>query len=373
VAVLFSLPTYVPDPTSIEVVTGYEVQSSSAAAGTYPCTGSWSPITGSPFTSPNNIVDTAGGATSQTWYRARPVRQANSATLDTPWSKPFLPNDVLFDFRITKFVLPQLRFVYLHDEGKPQSNGTVLTDTTGAGNGLWVPDGNTTRFPLQWVINDDPIRVLDLIYNMTWTRSGVAQSAVADQDYSVDVRNGVVIFKTAPLAGDYLRFDFRMVDFVNDDLLLVIKAGVNGLSHFGINGYQFNTENNLYSLNKSFPNPDLAEIVCKVGVWMMREGMTEYGLRSSFAWRDGGVNVDPYPSRALEFLVQKLQVSEKSIRNQANAWIRGNTRPRVRGDFDVQFDMSQMTPVTRGMFSSFSAYFGVAGAAGMGFTYPWWV
>ena len=130
---------------------------------------------------------------------------------------------------------------------------------------------------------------------------------VPDVDYSVDILNGAVTFHTAPLHDDYLRFDFKVVDFVNDDLLTAIKSGVNGLSHFGINGYGMVPENNLQSLNKPLPDYDLPELIAKIGVWFMREGATEMGLRSSFAWRDGGINVDPYPSRALEFWSARFQ------------------------------------------------------------------
>ena len=370
IATIFSLPTYVPDPTSAQTVAGYAVQSLAPAANETQL-GTWTAITGSPFASPNNIVDPSG--TQYTWYRAAPVISLPGGyTMDVPWSRPFLATDPLFDTVFTYQILPAMRFTYLHDEGKFQSNATVLTETTGAGQGLFVPDGTTTKFPLQWVINDDPIKVLDSVYTLTYEHpAGTLVALVEDTDWRVDTANGYLEFAVAPAGEDYFRFDFRMVDFRNADLYDIMVAGVNSLSHFGINGFQMQKENNLLFLNRTLPNPDLIELICKIGVWQMREGQTEAGLRSSFAWRDGGVNTDPYPSRALEFLVQKIQVTEKTLHNQCNNYIRGVTRPRVRGEFDITFDMSQMTPLHRNMFAQFASTYG-AGYT-QGFMYPWWI
>lgn len=374
-ATIFSVPTYVPDPTSTEVVIGYQVQSCAPTNAEPLFTGVWSDITGSPFASPNNIVDIAG--TYSTQYRVKPLRQvtvsAVNYTVDAPFSRPFTQDTILYDATITRQALPMFRMVFLKDGGTPQTNGTVLQENTGAGNGLWAPDGSTTKFNLQYMADDDPIKVLDNLYNLVWQDStGAYKSAVPDVDYWVDIKNGVVQFKVAPAATDYLRFNFSRCDFNNDELLPALQAGVNGLSAYGINGYQFNQENNLLTLNQQFPSPDLIRLVCLVAVVSAREGGTEAALRSSMAWRDGGASIDPYPSRALEFFVQKMQVSAQEVRNAANAYIRGNTMPRIRGDFDMMFDMSQMAPISASMFNQFASY-GYSGSSMGGFYYPWWL
>lgn len=376
-AVMFSIPAYVLDSTSIATVVGYQVQGSSTTGASGIPT-NWTDIPNSPFTSNINIVDTSGDASHTKLYRCRPVLQVtqNSTvyTLDVPFSEPFCYDQPLYDWSLTCSMLPILRTTYLGDIGVPQSNGTLLADNTGPGQGLWTPNGTTTRFPLQYVENDDPIRVLENWYKLTWTRGGVAQSAVPGTDYVVDTENGVVEFTTAPLSGDYLRFDFRECTFSNEFLLSGLRSGVAALSQYGINGYSLHQSNNLYFLQKQLANPDLADIVCKIAVRNIREGLTEAALRANASWRDGGASFDPEPSRALEFLVQKLDLSDKMIRQLCNGWIRTNTIPLYRGEYDVMFDMSQMSPVSMAMFEQFSAFTGYAGIGlAPGYALAFWI
>lgn len=376
-AIRFCVPQFLPDVAD-ETVVGYNVQSSPPVAGVPMPSGTWANVTGSPFTSNVNILDPTG--TSSTYYRVQPVRQViaggTTYTLDTPWSRPFLASDSVYDMIFTRALLPALRFTYLGDMGVSQTNGTVLTETTGAGNGLWVFDGKTTRFNLQYVMNDDPIKVLDGSYTMTYIPSGQAQKTmVADVDYSVDARSGTVTFATAPAAGDYARFDFRRVDFVNSDLLIALTSAVNTLSSFGKSGYQTNQQYNLITMNQALEAPDLGEIVCKVAIFQMREGLTESALRSSTAWRDGASSVDPYPSRGLEFLVQKLQVTEQEIQRAISAYNKTRTQPRGRGEMEVFWDLTQLTPLIGGMWKGLpgAMYGGSMGAGVGGPFFPWYI
>lgn len=375
-AVIFSVPQYIPDAQTSEVVTGYNVQSLTPSNGAPTLLGTWNTITGSPFASNLGILDVNG--TVNTMYRVQPIRQvtinSTTYTLDTPWSRPFLPTQTLYDGYVTRFLLPAMRFTYLHDEGVSQSNGTNNLEVTGAGQGTWAPDGEQTRFPVQYVIDDDPVKILDYpSFNMTYLTGGTtAKTMTVDVDYTVDLRNGVVTFALPPAADDYIRFDFRRCDFVNDDLLQALNGGVNSLSHFGLNGFQFNSNYNLQVLNTAIPNPDLGEIISRVAVWNMRGGQTEAALRNTMAWRDGGASADPAPSRALEFLVQSGVEQEKQIRRQVNSLIRLTTLPIGRGEFDMQFDMTQYTPIGASMFQQLS----YAGGYGVGNTssfYSWWL
>lgn len=366
-AVIFSLPEYVPDPFSGEVVTGYQVQSSSVVGSpalVLP-SGSFSDIAGSPFVSNLNIVDPSG--TVQTFYRIRPLRQItvgmSTYTLDSPWSKPIQYNTPLYDAIFTRALLPTMRFTYLGDQGVSQTNGTVLQETTGAGQGQWVFDGTTTRFNLQYVMNDDPIRVLDDAYRLIVTpHSGSPTLMQPNVDYAVDTRAGVLEFATAPASNTYARFEYLRTDFVNCDLLQTITTAVNALSQYGINGYQVVTSNNLQKLNRPLLYPDLVEIIAKVGIVRLREGLTEAAMRGTTAWRDGNSSVDPYPSRALEFLVQKTDLNDAHIRKEINTFIRGTTSPIGRGEYDVFFDCTQLTPLTSGMFVAIPGLYGAVGA-----------
>jgi hypothetical protein len=311
-------------------------------------------------------VDTAGDAAFDKLYRARPVLQVTQGvtvyTLDIPFSEPFIASDPLFDWSLTCQLLPILRSTYLSDTGVPQTNGTEVMENTGPGQGLWTPDGIATRFKLQYVENDDPIRVLENWYKLTWTdNSGTPKSAVAGVDYSVDTENATVEFVTPPLQDDYLRFDFRQCTFNNRFLLTGLQSAVASLSSYGVNGYQIHQSNNLNFLKKPLANPDLADIVCKIAVRNIREGLTEAALRANSSWRDGGASYDPEPSRALQFQVQKLDLSDRIIRQLCNGWIRSNTAMLSRGDFDLMFDMSQMSPVSQSMFAQFSSFTGYAG------------
>ena len=368
---LFSLPTYIPDITSSEVVIGYEVQSSVATPGQPVFSGVWTDLIGSPFTTPNNILDINDASTTEgTRYRARPVRQVTyngqTVTLDTPWSRTFTASSFLYDFPFTRFLLPYLRQVFLKDEGMAQTNGTVITETTGAGNGLIIPNGVQTRFPLQYVFNDDPIKLLDSFFTVTKAAgngptTGQPYALVMDEDYSVDVRNGIVSFKTAPLPDDYIRIDFRKVDLVNDDLLSALTTAVNSLSHFGLSGFYTSNENNLVSLGTAI-NQDLMDIVCLVAMFNMREGLTEQAMRSTLSWRDGGINEDPFPSRAMEFFVEKIPTTQKSIQQRVNAYIRSSTTPIGKGDFDLMFAVDYTSPFNTGFLSQAALNWGFVGA-----------
>ena len=375
-ASLFSIPKYAPDPTSSEVVVGYEVQASVPVTGMAMFTGVWVPLTGSPFASNSNIVDITG--TSVTQYRARPIRQVTVSnvvyTLDTPFSRPFFADTPLYDAQMTAILLPMLRFTYLNDVGTNQTNGTMINEATGPGQGLWTPNGIQKRFQLQYISNDDPIHVMDSLFRLIRVPKGSSQvSMQPDVDYQVDTHNGIVEFTTAPLATDYLRFEFRKCDFFNEDMLLGLKSAVADLGNFGLQGFSLHKENNLFSLNTQLPNPDIGEIICKIAVRNMREGQTESALRSTMAWRDGGVSADPVSSRSLQFVVQKLELSDVHIQKRVNGYNRSNSRPLVRGDFDMQFDMSQMSPISVSMFTQFSAFSGYGGSGVGGFFMPFWL
>lgn len=377
-ATLFSIPAYVPDPTSVETVVGYQVQSCTPTAGQPVFTGTWTDIPGSPFTSNKNIIDTTSGASSTaTQYRCRPIRQVtvggSPVTLDTPYSRVFTAQTALWDALFTRIMLPYFRNIVLHDDGVAQTNGTVVTETLGAGNGLIIPDGVKTRFQLQYVFNDDPIKILDYYINVVKIPLNGSQVAMnIDQDYSVDVRRGMITFATPPAATDYLRIDFRKVDFANDDLLLALGSGIDSLSHYGLSGYSTQNQNNLTTIGQSL-NKDLMDIICMVAMMNMREGLTEQALRSTYAWRDGGVNVDPFPSRAMEFLVAKLQVSASMIQQRVNGYISGTNNYITRGDFDLTFDLAQMTPFSIGMFDRLCPNYSMVGTGIGGAYFPMWL
>ena len=374
---IFSVPQYVPDATSGEVITGYEVQAGTPVPGSSFATG-FVAIASSPSVSNRNIVDPTG--TLNTLYRVRPVRTVmfNSTlyTLDTAWSRPFKATTPLYDAIFTRLLLPTIRFTYIGDNGVAQTNSTILEETTGSGNGQFLFDGVNKHFNLQYVMNDDPIRLLDDIYSLVYTPkiTGVATTLVPYVDYVVDARAGYIEFAMPPLPGDYARFEFRKTDFVNDDLLTMLVSGVNALSQYGLNGYQVDTSYNLLAINKPFKTPDLAEIVAKVSVLRLREGLTEAAMRSTTAWRDGNASMDPFPSRALQFLVDKTELNDKHIRREINTYIRGTTLPKGRGEFDIFWDMTQLTPLTGGMFHNMPA--GAFGQVSNGIgspAFPWYV
>jgi hypothetical protein len=380
VAQFICVPLYTPDSTSGEVVTGYDLQSTTCVTGNPDLLNgaSWAEVSGSPFVSNVNIFD-PNGLSATTWYQVRPVRQVtlNSQvyTLDTPWSKPFQATTTLYDSVFTLGLLPTLRFTLLKDQGISAVNGTVLTETMGAGNGLWVFDGATTRYQLQYVINDDPIKVLDGFYTMIYTASGGSQRVMVPyQDYQVDTRAGTVTFATPPGVNDYARFEFRQVDMVNDDLLLALADAVSSASSYGLGGYQLSQRYNLNTMNVALKNPDAGEIICKIAVHRMHEGLVQNRLRAMTAWHDGSIQADPMPNRDLEFVVGMLDVTEQSIRRDINTYIRQTTAPRHRGEFEIFWDLSQLTPLTSGMFRSMPG--GAYGTIGSGLgspIFPWYL
>lgn len=376
-AQIFSVPQYIPDATSGEVVTGYDVQSGVPSTGSAFIT-NWAELPNGPFTKNTNVLDPTG--TYGTHYRVRPIRQVPYAggfvTIDTPWSKPFTASTPLYDAVFTRLLLPTARFTYLGDQGAQQTNGTVLTETTGAGAGMFIFDGVTRRFNLQYVMNDDPIRVLEDTFTLVYTPKATGTQVALAQwdDYIVDPRAGTIEFKVAPLPGDYLRFDFRNTFFCNEDLMQMLVSGVNALSQYGINGYQVNTSYNLMSMNTPLKHPDLAEIAVKCAVLRLREGLTEAAMRGTTAWREGTASMDPFPSRALQFLVEKTNINDTHLRKEINTYIRGTTLPKGRGEFDIFWDLTSLTPLTSGMFHQMPG--GAFGSVSSGLgspVFPWYI
>lgn len=378
-AIAFSVPQYVPDSVSGETIVGYQVQSLAPVAGLPQTLGTWQDVNNAtPFASNVNIFDPAG--TANTSYRVKPVRQVTyngtQYTIDTPWSKPFQATTPLYDPVFTRFLLPAMRFTYLKDEGVLQTVGTQLLETQGAGDGLWVFDGKTTRFILQYVMNDDPVTVMDTVYKLVYRDSNGAKQMTPNQDFIVDERAGVVEFASPPAANDYARFEFRKADFVNDDLLQALANAVNSLSTFGKNGYCTTTTQNLVQLNKSMESPDLGNLFCMIAMYLMRHGLSEQALRSATAWRDGGESVDPFGSRGLDAIVQKLSVTEDMVRRAVNNYLRVTVMPQGYGEFETFWNLVDMTPPVSGMFRSlFSGVGGTGqGMAGLGIPfYGWWI
>jgi hypothetical protein len=375
VAIYFSVPAYIPDVTSGEVITGYNVQSLAPVAGNPQYIGTWETVSGSPFSSNINIFDPNG--TSNTVYQIQPIRQVvynnETYTIDTPWSRPILPTDQVYDAAFTRALMPSLRFTYLNDQGTSQSNGTEIQENIGAGNGLWIPNGDQTRFPLQYVMNDDPIRILENVNMMTYIPNGTDSPVqkVQNTDYWINERSGWVEFAEAPAVGDYIRLDFRRVDFLNQDLYLALTSAINTLSTFGLNGYQINQTQNLLSLNQPIESPDLAEIICHTAIYLMREGLTEAALRSSMTWRDGGESADPFPSRGLQFIVGKLQISEDSLKRKIGNYIRVTRGPQIYGEYETFWNLTELTPLTSGMFGQMAPGYGWASGLGVPFYGAW--
>ena len=375
-AMFFSVPAYVPDITSGEQIVGYNVESLAPVAGVPQNMGSWATVSGSPFASNVNIFDPNG--TAYTKYRVQPIRQVvvNSTpyTIDTPWSRPILPTDTVYDPVFTRALMPSLRFTYLQDVGIAQANGTDIQETIGAGNGLWVFDGSTTRFPLQYVMNDDPVKILENVYTMTFKTGGEDGTPVQKQanvDYWVDERAGWVEFATAPASTDYARLDFRRVDFLNQDLYIALCSAVNTLSTFGLNGYQVNSTQNLQTINSNIESPDLAEIICHTAIYVMREGMTELALRSSANWRDGSDASDPFPDRDLQFIVEKLSIGEQALQRKVGNYIRGTRPPTGYGEFEVFWNVTELTPLVSGMFGQVAPGYGWSTGLGVPFYGGW--
>lgn len=377
-AIAFSVPQYIPDSVSGETVTGYQVQSLAPVAGLPQTYGAWQDVNlAAPYASNLNIFDPAGTALHS--YRVKPVRQVTYKgtvyTIDTPWSRPFQYDTPLYDPVFTRVLLPALRFTYLKDEGTIQTNGSVLQETQGAGDGVWDFDGVKTRFPLQYVMNDDPVLVLDNLYSMNYTSkgSGSPVQMLPDVDYSVHARSGTVEFAKSPAIGDYARFEFRTADFVNDDLLQALSSGVNALSTFGKNGYCTTKTQNLVQLNRPLESPDLGELFCQISIYLMRHGLSEQALRNATTWRDGGESSSPFGSRGLDAIVQKLSVTEEMVHRAVNTYLRATVAPQGYGEFETFWNMTDYTPLVSGMFKSLFPGFGM-GVAGMGIPYyGWWL
>jgi hypothetical protein len=145
-------------------------------------------------------------------------------------------------------------------------------------------------------------------------------------------------------------------------------------SSYGLNGLTLAQSNNLYTMPGALASNDMIDILCKIAVHRMAHGFTAKTMRDLMAWRDGNASVDPMPSRALEFVVQNLQITDSTIRLDVNNYIRGTTNPIGRGEFDVFFDLTQMTPLTSGMLSAMpGGAFGTVGA-GLGvFLNPFYI
>jgi hypothetical protein len=353
---LFSVPAY---PTAV----AYNVQYSDPLGGNPGRAnklGPWTTLSGSPFTSPSNIYDSAGSNLRQ--YRVAPtivVPTVGNVTLSyyDPFSvaqpAPGYYTTRMYDAQITG-ALPDFR-AYIGDYGNHASASTNVNIDTGAGIGLLVPDGISTMFSVADIPDTTPPIILD--YSTQIIKNNV--DLIYNTDYVVNGTRGQILLATAPLTSDALTIDYTEVRYSNQMLAAAIATGVDMLASFNINGFGITTDNNVQLVSGTLTSSGLRSLVFAIALKVLNKAMTRRKADEARAYKTQDFSIDTAPGRVVDGLATLSKTDYDEIRGMANAYIKTATIPTVRDSYAAFFDSSGTLPVYNLL---------VGGFYGMGYT-----
>jgi len=357
---IFSFPTFVP-PGKF-TTTGYNIVVSRSSGGAPSYYGPYVPLTGYTATQYNyDIVDLAG--THFDLYRVQPivtVTLADGVTQQTgvllEFSRPFFAWQPLYDMQISALI-DHFRKSWVNDPGQPMTDSSVITESTGSGTLPFLSDSITTRFYLSFLPNSDPVKFLAeeaLVYS--GATKATAAPLVPYTDFFPSGDKGYIDFAVAPTVSNYLKVDYSLVKYTNDDIRGILLNAVSALSLYGINGFQVNSSNNLSYLATPLPNRDLGDIVCHIASLNLLGAEVFSSIEASESWKDGKVEWTADPGRTIQAATLSQTAQKEIIRNKANNYILNTRSYRTRGEFDSFFDTSGVLPVYTLFISNFNSF-----------------
>jgi hypothetical protein len=343
---IISIPPFFPSSTGSWTVVSYNVTVSRASGNAPNYFGPWTTLF-TATTSNTDLIDPSG----EYWdlYRVTPNIQIGSTIYpyDTMQSRAFFASQPLYDTQISS-LLVNFRTNFIIDPGIPQSESTVVTETTGGNLLPFMTDATTTRFYFSFMSNDDPIKVIsESVVVYAGASESVAVPLTPYTDYYVSETGGYIQFATAPAANSYMKVDFTKVKYTNDEVRNSLLNAVSDLSNYGINGFQVYQSNNLSYLATPLPSLDLGQIVSNMAAVTLLNGIIHRSVDVSESWKDGasGVEYTLDPSRTIQAAAQQAADLHDKLKYQTKNYIINNRNYTTRGEFESFFDVSGVLPV----------------------------
>lgn len=359
---VFSHPVYFPNGNW--TVVSYSLVVSRAINNSPSYFGPWVPLTGyTSYTQNTDIVDATG--TYWDLYRVAPTIAVNMpngtvSTVTLDYSKPFQASTPLYDSQISSLI-DNFRQNYISDVGVEQRDSTLPQESTGGAIAPFITDSLTSRFYLSFLPNDSPLKVdADRTIVFTGTSQTSASPLAQYSDYYASEKGGYIDFATIPSTSSYLRVDYRMYRFTQDEVRNALLNAVSSISLYGINGYEVRTSNNLYYLVAPLPTRDLAEIACQIAYRNLLNAQVQDSLENAEAWKDGKIEYTSDPSRSLQAATIHINNLDDIIRDKANSYIYNTRTYLSRGEFTSYFDTQGILP----LYSVLVAGLGVGSYAG---------
>jgi len=301
----------------------------------------------SSYTQNTDIVDGAG--TYWDLYMVVPqlavTGPSGPTTISGPPSRPFYAWQPLYDVQIS-MLLDNFRKSYIKDVPVPQTDSTIVTESSGSGVLPFMTDSATTRFFLSFLPGDDPVKIIpDTVRVWKGTSKSTATPLVPYQDFAPSEYGGYIDFATAPPTTDYLRVEYETVRVPNDDIRGLLLNGIADLSAHGINGYQIDTSNNLLYLESPLPNRDLYNIVCNISYKNYLNEEVVKSFSSAEAWKDGKFEYTADPSRSIRAATTHIAALNEQLRHDCNGYILASRNYIGYGEFESFFDMTGVLPV----------------------------
>lgn len=353
---IFSHPAFIPSGNY--VVTGYNLYKSVAtSAGAPNYFGPWNLVSGySNYQVNTDIFDPAG--TYWDLYRVQPILTVNGNTgVTLPMSRAFKASDSLYDMQISA-LLDHFRSNLADDRPILQVETTDPTEGTGASIMPFVTNAGTDRFYLSFMPNANPVRIVaeDAI---VW--AGSSRSAAVPlqpyTDFYADDSGGFIQFSSAPSTSSYLKVQYPMVRYTNDDCRRLLINAVSSLSLYGINGFEVRKSNNLYYLTVPLPNRDVGEIVALIAAKALMQSKIQSSFESAEQWDDGKIKYVSDPSRAIQAATLFVTDVDEALRHRCNGYIiSSRSATHSQGEFDSFFDTSGILPVYSLIVSNYNAF-----------------
>jgi hypothetical protein len=235
---------------------------------------------------------------------------------------------------------------------------TDPTEGTGAAIMPFITNASADRFNLSFMPNANPVKIVgeDLL---VWQGSdkGHAAPLSAYSDFYADDAGGFVQFKTAPSTNDYLKVQYKMVKYTNDECRNRLLNAVSALSLYGINGYEVRQSNNLYYLVTPLANRDLGEIVCMIAKKNLLESKVQSSFEAAEAWKSNEIEFTADPSRSIQAATLFAADLDEMLRHRANGYIiSSRSSHHATGEFDSFFNTSGILPVYSMIVSNYNAF-----------------
>lgn len=338
---IFSFPAFPPSANDY-TVDYYQVTKSAASENDINPYGPWTNV-GSTITNNLDFIDAAGS----TWdlYRVTPTitMLSTNTQLTLNPSRPFRATDPLYDCQISALI-QTYRQSFLNDIGIAATDSTIPTESTGQGAAPFITDTDISRFYLSFIPNTDPVkfRESEVVVYLGTSGTPPGTTLVPYTDYYPSGSGGYIDFAVNPGPTDYLRVQYKVYKFTDDEIRNMLINAVSGLSLYGITDQTYDVQQswNYYYLTAPLPSRDVGKIICSIAAKEFMGAQTLTMAQSAEQWKIGNTSYVSDPSRSIQGAIQYQGMLDQQIKSLAANYIINTRNYFSRGEYDSFFDNS---------------------------------